>query len=350
MQTDMKVFIDPRSTINYSSFYIKGLYDVFGKKNVRFSERYFKTLTEIDMLMAFVVVEHDKTKKIIIDYRDQSDVIYNAYLWTDIYAKINVNKNTLPDNAPNKLVCIPPSFAIKLWTPCELICNLLDNFVKAGIIKRSKDKNIHLQPVRWIRNYLSLLKRKKLECYAKQVNNHADNYIFFASTFWQECLKTETNTFRKHYILSCSKNPKINYEGGFFINKGVPCPDDIPPKLLFYKFISNSVYLEKTKKSRFVFNTPAVHNCHGWKLGEFLCMGKAIISTPLVNELPEPLVHGKHIYLINDIKDIDIAINTLLNDNEFLFRLEKNAKDYYNKFVAPAKVIEQIMNKVSRSA
>lgn len=30
--------------------------------------------------------------------------------------------------------------------------------------------------------------------------------------------------------------------------------------------------------------------------------------------------------------------------------LEKNAKDYYNKFVVPAKVIEQIINKVSNLA
>lgn len=349
MRKNAKVFIDPRSTINYSSFYIKGLYDVFGKKNVRFSEKYFKTLTEIDMLMAFVVVERDITKKIIIDYRDQSDVISNAWLWADIYAKINVNKNTLPDNVPDKLVCIPPSFAIKLWNPYELICNLFGNFVKAGIIKRSKDRNIHLQPVRWIRNYLSLLKRQKLEYY-EQVNNHTDNYVFFASTFWHEGMKMKTNIFRKHYILSCYNNPKIDYEGGFFINKGVPCPDDIPPKLLFYKFIPNSVYTEKIKKSRFVFNTPAVLNCHGWKLGEFLCMGKAIISTPLANELSEPLIHGRHIYLIDDIKDMDTAINILLNDDELLFRLEKNAKDYYNKFVAPAKVVEQIINKISHLA
>jgi glycosyltransferase involved in cell wall biosynthesis len=341
----MKIFIDPRSTINYTSFYIKGLYDVFGKKNVRFSEKYFKTLPEIDMLMAFVAIERDEIKKIIIDYRDQNDVINNAWLWADIYAKINVNKNTLPDNASDKLVCIPPSFAIKLWNPCELIGNLFANFVKAGIIKRRKDRNIHLQPVRWIRNYLSLLKRQKLEYYEEQINNHADSYyVFFVSTFWSGCV--ETNTFRKHYILSCSKNPKINYEGGFFI-KGVLCPNEIPPKLRFHKFVPNSVYMEKIKKSRFVFNTPAVCNCHGWKLGEFLCMGKAIISTPLDNELPEPLIHGEHIYLINDIKEMDTAVNILLNDNELLSRLEKNAKDYYNKFATPAKVIERIMNKVS---
>jgi hypothetical protein len=341
----MKVLIDPRSTINFSSFYIKGLYDVFGKKNVRFSEKYFKTLTEIDMLMAFVVIERDMTKKIIIDYRDQSDVIDNAWLWTDVYAKINVNKNTLPDNAPDKLECIPPSFAIKLWNPYELIYNLFCNFVKAGIIKHGKDRNIHLRPARWIRNYLSLLKRQKLEYYEKQVNSHTDHYVFFISTFWRECLKTNTNIFRKHYILSCFNNPKINYEGGFFIPKGVLCPDDVPPELRFHKFVPNSVYTEKIKKSRFVFNTPAVANCHGWKLGEFLCMGKAIISTPLANELSEPLVHGKHIYLLNDIKDMDTAINSLLNDNDLLLCLEKNAKEYYNKFVAPAKVIEQIMKR-----
>ena len=37
-----------------------------------------------------------------------------------------------------------------------------------------------------------------------------------------------------------------------------------------------------------VFNTPAFWDCHGWKLGEYMALGKCIISTPLSNELPTP--------------------------------------------------------------
>jgi hypothetical protein len=33
-------------------------------------------------------------------------------------------------------------------------------------------------------------------------------------------------------------------------------------------------YIDKIKQSDLVFNTPAVVNCHGWKLAEFLAMGK----------------------------------------------------------------------------
>jgi len=44
--------------------------------------------------MAFVLTSKEVTKKVIIDYRNQSDIIEEAFLWSDIYAKINVNVNT----------------------------------------------------------------------------------------------------------------------------------------------------------------------------------------------------------------------------------------------------------------
>jgi hypothetical protein len=289
----MKLFIDPRSTINYSSFYIQGLYDYFGKSNVRFSAKYFAELQDIDMLMAFVLIENEKITRFIIDYRDNNDVITGAYLWTDVYAKINLNRNTLilPQNEPDKIVHIPPSFAIKIWNPLELLFRLSCNFFKAGIIRHRNDKNIHLRPARWLRNYLSLLKRQKLDGYENTDDKEIPGYVFFVSTYWSGCV--DTNDFRRQYILSCHNEPEIDFQGGFFVNKGWSVMEDIPQELRYYRFISHSNYLKNIKKSIFVFNTPAVCDCHGWKLGEFLCMGKPIISTPLVNELPVPMEHVK---------------------------------------------------------
>ncbi|KAA6302325.1 MAG: hypothetical protein EZS26_001438 [Candidatus Ordinivivax streblomastigis] len=336
----MKAFIDPRSTINYSSFYIQGLYNVLGKKNVRFSSKYFGELKEIDMLLAFVVVDNTTIKKIIIDYRDQSDIIEDAYQWSDVYAKINFNTLTTPNYA-NKILNIPPSFAIKIWNPLELLFYLCTNFFRAKIINHSKDKNIHLRPKRWIRNYLSLLKRQTLQNYRSPNEQKEDNYVFFASTFWRD--SSNVDLYRSQYVLSCVQNQKINFEGGFFVNNGASVPAAIPKKLLYYNFISNATYQGKIKKSIFVFNTPAVLNCHGWKLGEFLCMGKAIISTPLINDLPVPLEHGKNIYIIQDKEEVNQAVELLLNDKELRDTLANNAKAYYEKYATPDKVIENII-------
>ena len=340
----IKVFIDPRSAINYSSFYIKGLYDYFGKKNVHFSTKYFNELKEIDMLMAFVLVENDRITKFIIDYRDQSDLIIDAYRWTDVYAKINLNRNTLflPQNETDKIVSIPPSFAIKVWNPVELLFHLSCNFFKAGIIRHRNDKNIHLRPSRWIRYYLSLLKRQKLERYENAGDKEVPGYVFSISTYWSG--HKDLNYFRSGYILSCYEDSEIDFHGGFFVDGDMSVSKEIPEELIYHRYIPNSEYLENIKKSIFVFNTPAVWNCHGWKLGEFLCMGKAIISTPLINELPAPLEHKKNIFLIDKKEDIHSAIHFLLKDEELRQSLKKNARIYYEQFAAPQKVIERIVN------
>ena len=89
-----------------------------------------------------------------------------------------------------------------------------------------------------------------------------------------------------------------------------------------------SEYIKKTKLSTIVFNTPSVHNCHGWKLGEYLAMGKAIISTPLSNNLPEDLVHGKNIHFVSNMSELKIAINFLLDNSSYRMILEQGAKEY----------------------
>ncbi|MDR1373293.1 MAG: hypothetical protein LBJ17_09320 [Dysgonamonadaceae bacterium] len=341
----MKIYIDPRSTVNYSSFYIKGLYDFFGKSSVRFSARHFSGLKDIDMLMAFVTVENNKSVRYIIDCRDQSDVIVDAYNWADKYAKVNLNRKTtvLPADVSDKMVHIPPSFAVKIWNPAELAFNLSVNFIKAGIISRRHDKNIHLRPARYIRNYLSLLKRQKIKSYESAAGGEIPGYVFFVSTWWAGT--KDTNEFRYRYIHSLKNNAEINFHGGFFVGNDTPKPEEIEEDLLYYRFISNSRYLKNIKKSGIVFNTPAVHNCHGWKLGEFLCLGKAIISTSLVNDLPEPLEHGKNIYFVKNSEDIPAAVNTLMNDSELRKRLGTNARQYYERLASPFKVIERIINK-----
>ena len=96
----MKVYVDPRCIITYSSYYLYGLYEYFGKSNVRFSNKFFRDVDmshynhRNDALMLFVIIDElGSIKKVAIDFRDGRDILLNAYYWSHVYAKIIIIKN-----------------------------------------------------------------------------------------------------------------------------------------------------------------------------------------------------------------------------------------------------------------
>ncbi|MDO9257097.1 MAG: hypothetical protein Q7U54_16375, partial [Bacteroidales bacterium] len=140
MLSSYKVFIDATSRIKYSSFYIKGLYHVFGKKNVSFSNKYFDDLKRkeqpysYDHYMAFVIIKPDNiTEKIIIDFCDPIIVQEKAYEWCDKYAKINFNELLTDKKFHAKMISIPPGFGIKIWGLWETIFYCGCNFLKCKL-------------------------------------------------------------------------------------------------------------------------------------------------------------------------------------------------------------------------
>ena len=85
-----------------------------------------------------------------------------------------------------------------------------------------------------------------------------------------------------------------------------------------------------------MFNTPAFWNCHGWKLGEYLAMGKCILSTALSNDLPAPLVHGEHIHFVdNDQAAMHDALCYILSHPDYQHHLEQAASHYWQTYGTP---------------
>ena len=131
---------------------------------------------------------------------------------------------------------------------------------------------------------------------------------------------------------TCMSLTGITFEGGFIPSQ---LGNENFKHLHLNETLTQSEYINKLQRSIFAFNTPAVWNCHGWKLGEFLCMGKAIISTPLSNDLPAPLIHGESIHIVNNQQDLIDAIQLLNENDSYRMKLEKNAREYYDKYVSP---------------
>ena len=342
-----KVIIDPTSRILYSSFYIKGLVNVFGKKNVSFSAKYFGELKRkkeshsYDHYMAFVVISPSHSiNKIIIDFRDKPSVKESAYKWCDKYAKINFNINLTDKRYHDKIISIPPGFGISIWNFYETAYYCCSNFILCKFSPLVTLKEYFI-------DYYIQYKQPKLDDYlksytAKKTKRYAKSYVFMIATLWphENCIEG-ANMLRKTFIEVC-KASNCSFEGGFFASVNHPQYAEFRD-LIFSKRYSVDSYIEKTKLSAIAFNTPAVHNCHGWKLGEYLTMGKAIISTPLSNTLPEELVHGKNIHVISNVDELKYAVDFLLKDNSYRRMLEVGAKIYYSKYVSPEKVIRNIL-------
>lgn len=338
-----KIIIDPTSRILYASFYIEGLYQVFGKKNVTFSAKYFSDLKRdkeefaFEHYFAFVLINSNKITKYIVDFCDPNDINSTAYEWCDYYAKINLELNQ-NKNSEEKIISIPPSFGIKIWNRPETIYNCISNLIKcrAGLIIPVK---------RFLRDYREQLKRPKLEEYLADtyIKNKAKTnpYIFMIASLWQDSdSMSRTNQLRKKFIEICKSND-CEFEGGFFTSKDTIIPQGFK-SVIFHKSYSAKEYVGKTILSKIVFNTPSVHKCHGWKLGEFLALGKPILSTPLSNKLPEELIHGKHIHIATTEDELNAGVELLLSDDTYCNYLSENVKHYYDNYASPIAVIKHI--------
>jgi hypothetical protein len=106
-------------------------------------------------------------------------------------------------------------------------------------------------------------------------------------------------------------------------------------------------WVKKTKESELVFNTPAFWDCHGWKLGEYLALGKAIITTPLSNDLPKPLIHGTHVHVIPDssTESIREAVVYILENSSYRKHLESNARKYWEDYGTPEMALQLLFKR-----
>ena len=177
------------------------------------------------------------------------------------------------------------------------------------------------------------------------------DYCFAISTLWyDEVTDKYTNNYRHMFIKVCS-NIIPKFEGGFFLIKGAEKSfekyssyAETYKGLICHARIPLKEYIQKTKMSIIVFNTPSVKLCLGWKLAEYLMMGKAIISTEIENVMPGDFFYGKQYLLVRNEYEIGMAVRELFKNHVLREKMELSARQYFNDYLSPTKVLERILN------
>ena len=325
-----KLFIYGLCDVYYDSFYIKGLKEYYKVNNVYFSCKKFPSFRQGSFA---IIVKHKNIEtKFYIDSRDQSDFWDEELEWCDVYGKVNYNSATLPDKFREKIIPIGSSFGLKIWNLPRTLFLAAVNYMRFK--NKIKNKKVFLA------NYLAQTKRDYLKSYHSRTNLMIPNYIFFASSIWKK--EHSANQFRANFINACLKNDNLQFEGGFVSRSdGNNLKFD---SITVPKNYSVPEYLMKINQSNIVFNTPAVDNCLGWKLAEFLAMGKIILSTSFYNQMGEELLDGKHIIFLKTGSEEEIIdkTNFILNSEVLQLKLSRNSKLYFDENLSPKKVIEKL--------
>lgn len=346
------ISIDPRFKINYASYYLHGLRSLLGRGKLKFrclDSIAIETNRDSRVGFAMVVSTEGGVKRIYIDYGDWSEVNEAYYEWADVYAKANV----LPEDASRpKILVIGPSFGVKLWNPVKCMLMGVKNFQE---IKRSCGTSYRRTLKQYIMDYgYMFIRRKRYEYYHRFTNEEEPDYFFSFNTLWYgELSYNTTNKLRGDFMRQAQRLMK-RFEGGFIYLDSANVLREFPKykeylqeysDLIYKKRISMSEYDQRNRKSCFVFNTPSVAGCHGWKLVEYLCEGKAIISTHLTNLMPGNFIHGTHYIEANTPEEMADAIVQLRDNYNLVQTLKKNGFQYFNDNLAPEVVIKRIFER-----
>lgn len=347
-----RITIDPRFKINYASYYIHGIRSLLGYSKLRYNcieSIAIETDKDSRVGFALLVSTNNGEKRIYIDYGDWNEVNETYYDWADVYAKANV---LLKDASRPKIFVIGPSFGVKLWNPMKCMLMGLKNYLE---IKKSCGSSYRRSLRQYIMDYgYMFIRRKRYEYYHRFTIEEQSGYCFSFNTLWYgDQADKATNKLRGDFMRQAQKLMS-RFDGGFFYNRK-PGVLKVFPKYTEYlqeyagfihmKRITMKDYDQKSRKSWFVFNTPSVSYCHGWKLVEYLCEGKAIISTRLINLMPEGFINGTHYIEANSSDEMADAIVKLRDNNDLVQTLKKNAYQYFNDVLAPEVVIKRIFDR-----
>jgi len=264
-------------------------------------------------------------RKFVIDAWDKSIVNEWWWKWSDVYGKVNLSLDT----TISKVVPMGPGFATKTWGIVSMASALLHSATWGKEVSRLDYAGGFLR--QWY---------KRLPLTALAPGPSDSSYIFALHHYWPS--EPGVNELRARYMRLVKASDKVLFEGGFVCldHDQMLGYDDLRHPRLSYRR-----WLQLTRSSAVVFNTPGVHGCLGWKLGEYLALGKAIISTPILRQLPADLEHGTHIHVVDGSEDsMRDAIQHITCDDAYRLRLEANSRAYFDRYVNPRAAIQRLVS------
>lgn len=318
----------------YMAYYLQGLRELEPSVRLRFSGAPFAGLSR--ELLGLQI--GDGGPRICIDSHDSHALADDWLAWADVYGKVNLDPLAPPASGAAKLRPIGPSFGVCVYGRLETAARSLATFM----LDRSSQSDWWLHFSRWRRQ---VVYHPPESAFTPGEADPAK--LFFVASLWREA--PMANELRRRFIAVCRRVPGAEFEGGFVppVRRGFEVDRPEFADMQTPRRYPTLQFIAKLQRSAASFIVPGVHDCLTWRLGQSMALGKAIIATPLVRTMPVPLEHGRNVHIVDGSEAaIQDALHKICGDATYRRHLEREARAYYDRYLAPKSVVERLLASV----
>ena len=318
------ILISPDSSPQYYSYYLDGLTAALPGARVRYSVADTPRLTSPRDGLAVVL---SSGRRLFIAADDHPTVNPAALGWCDVYGQVNLDPAQRKQPGGHKLVALGPGFGTRQPSAVRAIASVLGASVHggrhfAGPLPRARAVAKH--------------QRDRLALTAYRPQPSSDDTLFFLASYWHR--HPQANEARLSLWSAFQSKSGLKLEGGF-----VRSEDSIPAHLRASATYDLKRYVQRTQNSVAALNTPAVHGCLGWKLGEFFALGKAIVSLPLTREMPGEVHSGEQMLVVETSPEAVETVHRLAGNRPLRHQLERNARQYFDTWLSPTAIARRLI-------
>ncbi|MBR1762694.1 MAG: hypothetical protein IJ731_04935 [Eubacterium sp.] len=223
------------------------------------------------------------------------------------------------------------------------------------------DISYFFNPIEWYKSFKSfqtLVKKfvmpNSIKYYEREIKKNGPPIIFMCRLWADDgsenvtdaelVERTDINEMRINIIRRLKEEFKDDFIGGVEDNNTSRklCPDLIMP--MYYT--KKMVYIKSMKKASICIASTGLHKSIGWKFGEYVAAGKAIVSEKLNYEVIGDFQEGKNYLEYSTVDECVECVKKLYNNRQLLESMELNNKEYYYKYCRPDKLIEYVLNMI----
>lgn len=160
-------------------------------------------------------------------------------------------------------------------------------------------------------------------------------------------LERETlNTTRIAMLRSLKQNCGSRFVGGL---NDAPISRKLAPDLIVPDSMTNrKQYLRLLQESDICIATTGLHGSIGWKTGEYVAAAKAIVSEPLLYEVPGSFRDGTHYLTFSTPEECLTQVRRLLADPAKVLAMKRANEAYYRQYLRPDVMINNTLAIVER--
>lgn len=122
------------------------------------------------------------------------------------------------------------------------------------------------------------------------------------------------------------------------------CPDLIVPN----RKTNKAGYIKQLHHSDICIGSAGLFQSIGWKTGEYVAAGKAIVAERFEYEVTGDFTEGENYLAFETADECISAVKRLIDDPALMKRMKKNNRDYYNKYLRPDVLVKNTLDIVDR--